>query len=109
MRRDPEGRRRAPADLAALAKHFDRQDVAAAYLFGSIAGASPHGLSDLDLAYLGTSSEAEDRRFKRDLQDFGRISREEFRASRASPRRRTLHEPRSPGPSPRRRRARGGG
>ena len=51
MRFDPES----------LRKHFDRPEVAAVYLFGSIAEASQHRLSDVDLAYLGTNREAEDR------------------------------------------------
>jgi predicted nucleotidyltransferase len=50
-------------DLEAVRRLFDRPDVAAAYLFGSAAGSSPHPLSDVDLAYLGTDAEAEDRLF----------------------------------------------
>src|SRR2546422_330745 len=38
-------------------------EVAGAYLFGSMAEGSPHPLSDVDLAYLGTTGEAEDRVF----------------------------------------------
>ena len=47
-------------DPESLRKHFDRSEVAAVYLFGSMAEASPHRLSDVDLAYLGTNGEAED-------------------------------------------------
>ncbi len=46
-----------------LRKYFDRPEIAAAYLFGSMAGSSPHRLSDVDLAYLGTDGGAEDRVF----------------------------------------------
>ena len=64
MRRDREqgatGRR---FDEGALKKLFDRPEIAAAYLFGSAAGASPHGLSDVDLAFLGVTGEAEERVF----------------------------------------------
>jgi len=50
-------------DPESLRKHFDRPEVAVVYLFGSTAKATPHPLSDIDLAYLGTSAEAEDRLF----------------------------------------------
>ena len=50
-------------DPESLRKHFDRPEVAAVYLFGSMAESSHHGLSDVDLAYLGTNGEAEDRVF----------------------------------------------
>ena len=40
---------------------FDRPGVAAVYLFGSLAQESTNPLSDIDLAYLGTDSEAEER------------------------------------------------
>jgi uncharacterized protein len=40
---------------------FDCPGVAAAYLFGSLARESTNPLSDVDLAYLGTDSEAEER------------------------------------------------
>ena len=66
MRRDreangsPSGRR---FDPRALRGHFDRPEVAAVFLFGSAAGGASHGLSDVDLAYLGISSEAETRVF----------------------------------------------
>jgi predicted nucleotidyltransferase len=51
-----------------LRRHFDRPEVAAVYLFGSMATPSPHGLSDIDLAYLGTDGAAEERVFD-DLYD----------------------------------------
>ena len=66
MRRDrgvnagPSGKR---FDPEALRGHFDRPEIAAVYLFGSTAGGAPHPLSDVDLAYLGTDGEAEDRVF----------------------------------------------
>lgn len=66
MRRDrgananPSGKRFEPESLR---RHFDRPEVAAAYLFGSMATPSPHGLSDIDLAYLGTDGAAEERVF----------------------------------------------
>ncbi len=65
MRRDLSSRdqSRKRIDLDGLRVHFDRPEVAAVYVFGSVADASPHPLSDLDLAYLGTSGEAEDRAF----------------------------------------------
>jgi predicted nucleotidyltransferase len=40
---------------------FNRPGVAAAYLFGSLAYEGSHSLSDIDLAYLGTDSETEER------------------------------------------------
>ena len=63
MRRDRganTGLSRSRFDPESLRKHFDRPEVAAVYLFGSMAEASPHRLSDVDLAYLGTNGEAED-------------------------------------------------
>ena len=66
MRRD-QGANAGPSerrfDPESLRKHFDLPEVAAAYLFGSMAGASPHRLSDVDLAYLGTDGAAEERVF----------------------------------------------
>ena len=50
-------------DPASVRKHFDRPEVAAVYLFGSVAEASSHALSDVDLAYLGVSGESEERVF----------------------------------------------
>ena len=52
-----------PPALEALRKLFDRPEVAAVYLFGSVAEATPHLLSDVDLAYLGTDAGTEDRVF----------------------------------------------
>jgi predicted nucleotidyltransferase len=40
---------------------FDHPGVAAAYLFGSLAQESSYPSSDVDLAYLGTNSETEER------------------------------------------------
>ena len=57
---DQSGR---PFDRESLRKVFDRPEVAAVYLFGSTATATSHGLSDVDLAYLGTNGEAEERVF----------------------------------------------
>ena len=66
MRRD-RGAKAGPSerrfDPESLRRHFDRPEVAAAYLFGSMAQGSPHGLSDVDLAYLGTNGAAEERAF----------------------------------------------
>lgn len=50
-------------DWDRLQRHFDRPEVAAVFLFGSQADGSSHALSDVDLAYLGTTGEAEDRVF----------------------------------------------
>lgn len=50
-------------DPDSVRKHFDRPEVAAVYLFGSMDGTSPHPLSDVDLAYLGIHAEAEGRVF----------------------------------------------
>ena len=50
-------------DLHAVAECFDRPDVLVVYMFGSIAAGSENPLSDLDLAYLGIDSEAEDAAF----------------------------------------------
>ena len=47
----------------AVRRHFDRPEVAAVHRFGSTAHISPHPLSDIDLAYLGTDGEAEERVF----------------------------------------------
>ncbi len=65
MRRDGMGEDRGdrPFDPDSLRRHFDRPEVVTVYLFGSTAAGSAHRLSDLDLAYLGTSAEAEDRVF----------------------------------------------
>lgn len=66
MRREHGARAGVPGrrvDLESLRKHFDRPEVAAVYLFGSVADASPHPLSDVDVAYLGTSGEAEESVF----------------------------------------------
>ena len=66
MRRDRGANARASARRfapEALRRLFDRPEVAAVYWFGSTAAASAHGLSDVDLAYLGTNGEAEDRVF----------------------------------------------
>ncbi len=66
MRRD-RGAKAGPSerrfDPESLRRHFDRPEVAAVYLFGSMAQGSPHGLSDVDLAYLGTNGAAEERAF----------------------------------------------
>ena len=50
-------------DPESLRRHFDRPEVAAAYLFGTQAMASPHRLSDVDLAYLGADGATEERVF----------------------------------------------
>jgi predicted nucleotidyltransferase len=50
-------------DPTVLRELFDRPEVVAAYVFGSVANATPHALSDVDLAYVGTDAEAEDRVF----------------------------------------------
>lgn len=50
-------------DPASLRRHFDRPEVAAAYLFGSVAESASHPLSDVDLAYLGIDSGSEDTIF----------------------------------------------
>lgn len=50
-------------DHDALRRLFDRPEVVAAYVFGSVASATPHALSDVDLAYVGTDAEAEDLAF----------------------------------------------
>lgn len=63
MRRNPESSRRPPFDDAAVRRHFDRAGVAAAYLFGSVAAGEANTMSDIDLAYLGTDAEVEDRLF----------------------------------------------
>jgi predicted nucleotidyltransferase len=66
MRKDRRanlGRSGGRFDPDSLRRHFDRPEVAAAYLFGSTVEGSPHPLSDVDLAYLGTDDEAEDRVF----------------------------------------------
>ena len=66
MRREHEARAGVPGrrvDLESLRRHFDRPEVAALYLFGSMAEASPHPLSDVDVAYLGTNGEAEESVF----------------------------------------------
>ena len=47
-----------PRQLRAV---FDCPEVAAAYLFGSLARESTNPLSDVDLAYLGTDSETEEQ------------------------------------------------
>jgi predicted nucleotidyltransferase len=65
MRRDgadpgPAGPR---FDAESLRRHFDRPEVAAVYLFGSTAQGSAHGLSDVDLAYLGRDGAAEEHVF----------------------------------------------
>ena len=52
-----------PLDLESLRRSLDRSGVDAAYLFGSVAETAPHLLSDVDLAYLGTDAETEDRVF----------------------------------------------
>jgi predicted nucleotidyltransferase len=62
MRRNPSepgGR----FDLEALRERFDRPEVAAVYVFGSTVTATPHPLSDVDLAYLGVDGDAEERVF----------------------------------------------
>jgi predicted nucleotidyltransferase len=64
MRRDRgknTGRSERRFDPESMRVHFDRPEVAAVYLFGSMAEGSSHRLSDIDLAYLGISGEAEDR------------------------------------------------
>jgi uncharacterized protein len=48
-------------DSQSLRAVFDCPGVAAVYLFGSLARESTTPLSDIDLAYLGTDSEAEER------------------------------------------------
>lgn len=66
MRRDDAAKRgpaAKPLDPESLQKYFDRPEIAAVYLFGSMAGATPHPLSDVDLAFLGVSTEAEERLF----------------------------------------------
>lgn len=66
MRRDPPAKRGPMTirlDLDRLQKHFDRPEVAVVFVFGSMADESSHALSDVDLAYLGTTGEAEDRVF----------------------------------------------
>ena len=66
MRRDHGANVGSPGrdfDPEALPRLFDRPEVAAVYLFGSMAESSHHGLSDVDLAYLGTNGEVEDRVF----------------------------------------------
>lgn len=50
-------------DVESLRTCFDRPEVAAAYLFGSMADATFHRLSDVDLAYLGTDDVTENRVF----------------------------------------------
>jgi predicted nucleotidyltransferase len=50
-------------DPESVRRVFDRPEVAAVYLFGSVAVLSPHALSDVDLAYLGTDALAEERAF----------------------------------------------
>ena len=66
MRRGPPGKGvpiTQRLDWDRLQKHFDRPEVAAVFLFGSMAEGASHELSDVDLAYLGTTGEAEDRVF----------------------------------------------
>lgn len=66
MRRDRGANAGLPGgrfDPESLRRRFDRPEVAAVYLFGSMADASPHRLSDVDLAYLGTDGETENRVF----------------------------------------------
>ena len=65
MRRDPQAtvRSQKSIDFDGLRKHFDRPEVAAVYVFGSVVDGAPHPLSDIDLAYLGVSGEAEDSAF----------------------------------------------
>jgi len=65
MRKSREGKA-GPTGLptdAELSRHFDRPGVAAVYLFGSFVHGAAHRLSDIDLAYLGTDSETEERVF----------------------------------------------
>jgi predicted nucleotidyltransferase len=57
---DESGKR---IDIEALGRLFDRPEVAAVYLFGSMAGGHSHSLSDVDLAYLGIDARAEDQVF----------------------------------------------
>ena len=75
MKRDRPGKSESPEgpDLESLRKHFDRPAVAAAYVFGSMANTSPHQLSDVDLAYLGTDTAAEDRVFDELYEDLQRV------------------------------------
>lgn len=65
MRREPGMNigPRGPFDPELLKVHFDRPEIAVVYLFGSMAGAEPHTLSDVDLAYLGIDAESEERVF----------------------------------------------
>lgn len=50
-------------DPESLRRHFDRGEVAAAYVFGSTTTGATHPLSDVDVAYLGTDAESEERVF----------------------------------------------
>ncbi len=52
-----------PVDLEAVAACFDRPEVVAVYLFGSMAEGLETPLSDVDLAYLCADGAAEDRIF----------------------------------------------
>jgi len=51
----------AQIDVQQLRLVFDHPGITAAYLFGSLARDSTHPLSDVDLAYLGTDGETENR------------------------------------------------
>jgi len=75
MRRDDRASSESPRarlDLATLAREFDREGVAVAYLFGSMLG-NPHDLSDIDLAYLGTDAGTEERLFDELYEAFQRL------------------------------------
>jgi predicted nucleotidyltransferase len=50
-------------DIEALRPIFDRPEIVAAYVFGSVASGGAHALSDVALAYLAVDPAAEDRIF----------------------------------------------
>jgi predicted nucleotidyltransferase len=59
----PHHRLTAELELKGLIDLFDRPEMVAVYLFGSWAKGKATPLSDIDLGYLGTDHEAEDRLF----------------------------------------------
>lgn len=65
MRRERARHRPPPRtfDTRRLTELFDRHGVVAVWLFGSAVSGEPHALSDLDMAFLGTDGQAEDRLF----------------------------------------------
>ncbi len=59
----PRNPRFTRAERQACKAAFDRDEVVAAYVFGSVATGNATPLSDVDLAYLGSDAAAEERVF----------------------------------------------